>query len=117
MLLEHGLMIPVFGLKPKMEREFVHHFRNGRVWKTPQKTNAMILFLATQAYIGQVWMKTLDMKVFSWMLDYVRQLLRNVVLFVSHYYHRLVNTFFAHNHKNLPNCLAVREILYIFARS
>ncbi len=72
MLLEHGLMIPVFGLKPKMDREFVHHFRNGSVWKAPQKTNAMILFLAIQAYIGQVWMKTLDMKVFSWMLDCVR---------------------------------------------
>ena len=115
MLLEHGLMKPVFGLKPKMGKECVHHFRNGSVWKAPQKTNVMILFLVTQAYTGQAWMKTLDMRGFLWMQDYVRQLLRNVVLFVSHYYHRLVNTFFAYYHKNLPNCLAVREILFIFA--
>ena len=72
MLLEHGLMIPVFGLKPKMDKECAHLFRNGNVWKMLQKINVMILFLAIQAYTGQAWMKTLDMKVFLWMQDYAR---------------------------------------------
>ena len=95
-------MILIFGLKPKMGKECAHLFRNGNVWKTPQKINVMILFLAIQAYTGQAWMKTLDMKVFLWMQDYARQLQRNVVWFVSHrilfhsiYFLECSNIFFA----------------------